>query len=143
MSVHRICLRSFVPAAASNLFIRPVGSGNVTAIFVAAVLLIMVGLDSTCTCSHLHRLGARLTHCDLIVYIATVLYRNWRALRGSDRPGQIPFSLVVRVAIFSFVCVVGIGCAFVFLSNVSYFAGNIIISLSESELHIHNAMPVF
>ena len=77
------------------------------------------------------------------VYIATVLYKNWRALRGSDRPGQIPFSLLVRVAIFSFVCVVGIGCAFVFLSNVSYFAGNIIISLSESELHIHNAMPVF
>ena len=67
-----------------------------------------------------------------LVYIATVLYRNWRALRGSDRPGQIPFSLIVRVAIFSFVCVVGIGCAFVFLSNVSYFAGNIIISLSAS-----------
>ncbi|RPD72409.1 hypothetical protein L226DRAFT_467226 [Lentinus tigrinus ALCF2SS1-7] len=83
-------------------------AGNITAIFVAAILLIMVGLD---------------------IYIAAVLYRNWRALRGSDRPGQIPFSLIVRVAIFSLVCVVGIGCAFVFLSNVSYFAGNIIISL--------------
>ena len=44
------------------------------------------------------------------VYIATVLFKNWRALRKSDRPGQIPFSLIVRVAIFSFVCVVGIGC---------------------------------
>ncbi|KAI0715780.1 hypothetical protein C8T65DRAFT_138680 [Cerioporus squamosus] len=83
-------------------------AGNVTAIVVAVILLVMVGLD---------------------IYIATVLYKNWRALRGSDRPGQLPFSLIVRVAIFSFVCVVGIGCAFVFLSNVSYFAGNIIIAL--------------
>ncbi|KAI0661868.1 hypothetical protein C8Q70DRAFT_1052169 [Cubamyces menziesii] len=82
--------------------------GNVTAACVAAILLIMVGLD---------------------VYIATVLFKNWRALRKSDRPGQIPFSLIVRVAIFSFVCVVGIGCAFVFLSNVSAFAGNTIIAL--------------
>lgn len=66
------------------------------------------------------------------VYIGSVLYKNWRALRGSDRPGQIPFSLIARVAIFSFVCVVGIGATMVFLANVSYFAGNIIISLSQS-----------
>ncbi|KAI0364465.1 hypothetical protein BV20DRAFT_1057184 [Pilatotrama ljubarskyi] len=82
--------------------------GNVTAVFVAVILVVMVGLD---------------------VYIGTVLYKNWRALRGSDRPGKIPFSLIVRVAIFSLVCVVGIGCAFVFLSNVSFFAGNTIIAL--------------
>ncbi|CDO71795.1 hypothetical protein BN946_scf184939.g19 [Trametes cinnabarina] len=82
--------------------------GNVTAVCVAAILLIMVGLD---------------------VYIGAVLFKNWRALRGSDRPGQIPFSLILRVAIFSFFCVVGIGCAFVFLSNVSSFAGNTIIAL--------------
>ncbi|KAI0635517.1 hypothetical protein C8Q77DRAFT_573286 [Trametes polyzona] len=82
--------------------------GNVTAIFVAAILLVMVGLD---------------------VYIGTVLYKNWRALRGSDHPGAIPFSLIVRVAIFSFICVVGIGCAFVFLSNISFVAGNTMIAL--------------
>ncbi|KAJ3004911.1 hypothetical protein NUW54_g4580 [Trametes sanguinea] len=82
--------------------------GNITAVCVAAILLVMVGLD---------------------IYIGAVLYKNWRALRGSDRPGQIPFSLILRVAIFSFFCVVGIGCAFVFLSNVSAFAGNTIIAL--------------
>ncbi|KAH9847238.1 hypothetical protein C2E23DRAFT_871909 [Lenzites betulinus] len=82
--------------------------GNATAIVVAAILLAMVVLD---------------------VYIGTVLYKNWRALRGSDHPGAIPFSLIVRVAIFSFVCVVGIGCAFLFLSNISFFAGNTIIAL--------------
>ena len=69
-----------------------------------------------------------------------MLYKNWRALRGSDRPGQIPFSLLVRVAIFSFVCVIGIGCAFIFLSNVSYFAGNVIISLSESPCDPHRLL---
>ncbi|KAI0749226.1 hypothetical protein C8Q80DRAFT_1160745 [Daedaleopsis nitida] len=83
-------------------------AGNITAIVTAAILCIMVVLD---------------------LYIGAMLYRNWRALRGSDRPGQIPFSLVVRIAIFSFVCVIGIGCTMVFLSNVSYIAGNIIISL--------------
>ncbi|KAI0787294.1 hypothetical protein C8Q74DRAFT_595487 [Fomes fomentarius] len=83
-------------------------AGNVTALVTAAVLFVMVALD---------------------LYIGSVLYKNWRALRGSDRPGQIPFSLIARVAIFSFVCVVGIGATMVFLSNVSYFAGNIIISL--------------
>ncbi|EJF58584.1 hypothetical protein BD309DRAFT_920132 [Dichomitus squalens] len=82
--------------------------GNIIAIIVAIILLVMVVFD---------------------IYIATVLYRNWRALRGSDRPGQIPLSLLVRVAIFSFVCVVGIGCAGVFLSNVAFFAGNVIIAL--------------
>ncbi|KAI0819275.1 hypothetical protein BC628DRAFT_1333405 [Trametes gibbosa] len=82
--------------------------GNITAIFVAAILLAMVVMD---------------------VYIGTVLFKNWRALRGSDHPGAIPFSLIVRVAIFSFVCVVGIGCAFLFLSNISFFAGNTIIAL--------------
>ncbi|KAI9000485.1 hypothetical protein BD414DRAFT_2113 [Trametes punicea] len=82
--------------------------GDVSAICVAAILVVMVGLD---------------------VYIGTVLYRNRRALRGSDRPGQIPLSLILRVAVFSFFCVVGIGCAFVFLSNISSFAGNTIIAL--------------
>ncbi|KAI0761007.1 hypothetical protein BD413DRAFT_681400 [Trametes elegans] len=83
-------------------------SGNVTASFVAAILLVMVGLD---------------------VYIGVVLYKNWRALRGSDCPRKLPFSLIVRVSIFSFFCVVGIGCAFLFLSEVSFFAGNTIIAL--------------
>ncbi|KAI0671312.1 hypothetical protein C8Q78DRAFT_763833 [Trametes maxima] len=82
--------------------------GNATAITVAAILLCMVVLD---------------------VYIGAVLYKNWRALRGSDRPGKIPFSLILRVAIFSFFCVVGIGCSFVFLSEVSFFAGNTLIAL--------------
>ncbi|EIW57153.1 uncharacterized protein TRAVEDRAFT_48204 [Trametes versicolor FP-101664 SS1] len=88
--------------------IKTAPPGNVTAICVAVILLVMVGLD---------------------IYIGTVLYRNWRALRGSDHPGAIPFSLIVRVSIFSFFCIVGIGCAFVFLSNVSFFAGNTIIAL--------------
>ncbi|KAI1786457.1 hypothetical protein LXA43DRAFT_975775 [Ganoderma leucocontextum] len=82
--------------------------GNITAAIVAAILLVMVGFD---------------------IYIGAMLYRNWRALQGSDQPFQIPFSLLVRVALFSLVCVIGIGCAFVFLANVSYFAGNVIISL--------------
>ena len=73
------------------------------------------------------------------VYIAVILYKNWRALRGSDHPGQIPFNLLLRVAIFSFVCVVGIGCAFVFLANVSFFAGNIIIGLSACYLRLHTS----
>ncbi|KAH9921238.1 uncharacterized protein BXZ73DRAFT_91847 [Epithele typhae] len=83
-------------------------AGNITAMVVAAILLVMVGFD---------------------IYIGVVLYKNWRALRGSDHPGQIPFNLLLRVALFSFVCVVGIGCTFIFLSGVSFFAGNILISL--------------
>ena len=60
-----------------------------------------------------------------------MLYRNWLALHKSDHPFQIPLSLLLRVAVFSLVCVIGIGCAFVFLAGVSYYAGNIIIGLSE------------
>ncbi|PIL35263.1 hypothetical protein GSI_01988 [Ganoderma sinense ZZ0214-1] len=82
--------------------------GNITAAIVATMLLIMIGFD---------------------IYIAAVLYKNWRALHKSDHPFQIPLSLLIRVAVFSLVCVIGIGCAFVFLASVSYYAGNIIISL--------------
>lgn len=82
--------------------------GNITAGIVAGILLIMVGFD---------------------IYIGAMLYKNWRALHKSDHPFQIPLSLLVRVSVFSLVCVIGIGCAFVFLAEVSSFTGNIIISL--------------
>ena len=69
-----------------------------------------------------------------------MLYKNWRSLRGSDHPGAIPLNLLARVALFSLVCVVGIGCAFVFLANVSFFAGNIIIGLSECYLRLDSSL---
>ncbi|KAM5539218.1 hypothetical protein V8D89_007091 [Ganoderma adspersum] len=82
--------------------------GTIIAAIVVTILLIMIGFD---------------------LYIGWMLYKNWRALHKSDHPFQIPLSLLLRVAVFSFVCVIGIGCAFVFLAGVSYYAGNIIIAL--------------
>nr|VWP01836.1 Cytochrome P450 monooxygenase BOT1 (EC (Botrydial biosynthesis cluster protein 1) (Calcineurin-dependent protein 5) [Ganoderma boninense] len=93
--------------------------GNITAGIVAGILLVMVGFD---------------------VYIGAVLYKNWRALHKSDHPFQIPLSLLIRVALFSLVCVIGIGCAFVFLAGLSAYAGNVIIGLSELHLH-HLLLP--
>ena len=138
LPILRVCVRVRVCVR------RGVRRGSITAAVVAAILLIMIVFDGEPPPSPLPL--RHLTAPSLLpsvhpstpmasVYIAVMLYKNWRALRGSDHPGQIPFNLLLRVAIFSFVCVVGIACSFVFLANVSYFAGNIIIGLSESCLY--------
>ena len=112
----------------------PSHRSNVTAAVVAGTLFVMVLFDSTSSLAPLPSSFLVSDSSDVppTVYIASVLYRNWRALRGSDSPSQIPLNLLFRVGIFSLVCVAGIGCAIVFLSNVSFFAGNVIIALSAS-----------
>lgn len=114
----------------------------------------MVGFDSTSllrfrsryrdsrTPVRLHGTNTQRLASHNLVYVGTMLYKNWRALHKSDHPFQIPLSLLVRVAVFSLVCVIGIGCAFVFLANVSYFAGNIIIGLSESSFPFAPRSPL-
>lgn len=131
------------------LFVR---RGNVTAICVAVILLVMVGLDSAYfSLLHAHRLWLILEFRSLHRYRAVqelARTARVRSPRGDPVLAHRPrFDLQLllhrghRVRYLPNTDQVlrkgdanGVGllcsCAFVFLSNVSFFAGNTIIALS-------------
>lgn len=60
--------------------------------------------------------------------VLIVLYKNWRALKGLQRPGKVSNSMIARVAIFVCFSILAFSQVFVFLSR-QFTVSNTVMSL--------------